>query len=94
MVVDADGGDLAADQNSGHPDSAGSNYAEEPRSHTDMNVSDHFDADSYATMIYRTNLESGAADAQNEYNATPELQSMLAQASAAPTVRRRRPRRM
>ncbi|MCK0175903.1 hypothetical protein [Mycolicibacterium sp. F2034L] len=94
MVVDADGGDLAVDQNSGHPDSAGSNNAEEELSHTDRNVSDHFDADSYATMIYRANLESGAADAQNEYNATPELQSLLAQASAAPTVRRRRPRRM
>ncbi|CAN3131775.1 hypothetical protein ACNUDN_05599 [Mycobacterium sp. smrl_JER01] len=59
-----------------------------------MNLSDHFDADSYATMAYRDNLESGAADAQNEYNATPELQSLLAQASAAPTIRRRRPRRM
>lgn len=60
-----------------------------------INASDHFDADSYATMNYRANLESGApADAQNEYNATPELQSLLAQASAAPTVLRRRPRRV
>lgn len=94
MVVDADGGDLAADENFGRPDSANSNYAEGARSHTDMNVSDHFDVDSYATMVYRANLESGAFDAQNEYNAAPELQSLLAQASAAPTVRRRRPRRM
>ncbi|MFV8141830.1 hypothetical protein ACNQR7_30045 [Mycolicibacterium senegalense] len=54
------------------------------------------DFDSYAAMIYRANLDLGLADAQIEYNTntTSELRDLLAQASAASMVGRRRLRRM
>ncbi len=93
MADDANRSDPEAEEDAGHSRSADWNRADPSPSYTDMNAR-ALDVDSYATMIYQANLELMLADAQIEYNTTPELRDLLAQASAAATVRRRRTRRM
>ena len=92
MVDKADRGDVAADQNLGLGSSPESNRADATPSYTDKGLPDHFDVDGYAMMVHQANINLGLIDAQNEYNTAPELQDLLAQASAASTVRRRRSR--
>ncbi|GFG53492.1 hypothetical protein CQY20_22055 [Mycolicibacterium agri] len=93
MVGKADRGDLAADQNPGIGSSSASNRADATLSYTDKGLQDHFDVDGYAMMVHQANIKLGLSDAQNEYNTAPGLRDLLAQASAASTVSRRRARR-
>jgi hypothetical protein len=71
----------------------GSGRAFAALSSTDRILPDFFDVDRYAMMVHQANIELGLADAQIEYNGEPELRALLAEASAAPTVRRSRVRR-
>jgi hypothetical protein len=52
-----------------------------------------FDLARYAEDVYRANLALGLADVQ-EFDATPDLQNLLAKATAAQTVRWERKRRI
>lgn len=93
MVDDEERTDLAAKQNAERHYSAKRNRGDGATPRTDMNVSEFFDVDSYAQKIYEANLHLSAADAQMQYDSTPELRALLARASAVSTVRRRRARR-
>lgn len=93
MVDKPERGAPAADQNPGLGSSPASNHADATPSYTDTGMPDHFDVDGYAMVVHQANIKLGSGDAQNEYNTAPELRDLLAKASAASTVRRRRARR-
>jgi hypothetical protein len=73
MVDEVDGGDLDADRNRERRSSQDLNRAEAASSRADNRLPDDFDVDGYAMMVYRANLNLDTADAQVEYNTTPEL---------------------
>lgn len=94
MVDDAQRDDASPDRNAATRHLTDSAPAETAPSYADGTVSAHLDVDSYAEMIYRANLHSNLSSGQIEYDSTLELRDLLAQASAAPAVKRRRHHRM
>lgn len=94
MVDGANLGDEPADRRAGHGHLAESIPADATPPYTDARVLTHIDVDSYAATIYRANLGLNLPSAQIEYDSTPELRELLAQASAASTVERRPTHRM
>jgi hypothetical protein len=94
MVDKTDGGDLAADRNRGRRSSPESNRADVASPRADKRLMADFDLDSYAMVVYQANIKLDAAEAQLEYNTTPELRQLLAQAAVASTVGRCRVRRV
>jgi hypothetical protein len=92
MADQADDGDLAGERNRGLRSSQESDRSGAASS-SDKRFPGHFDVDSYSMMVYRASINLDTADAQKEYDASPELRHLLAQATATSTVRRRRDRR-